>query len=147
MREFAQYVKNDELRTVFEQHALETEEQITRLEEILTSAGEETDGEVPAAIDGIIDDSEMLAGQDLQDYVRDVAIASAARKMKHYEIGCYVTAIALAGQLSLESVASSLRKSLKEEERADSRIAQALRDLSVDFTPRESQPAGLAELL
>ena len=147
LRELSEFVWNEELRKVFEQHAGETEDQIARLEAILTTAGEHVEGEVPAAMDGLIDDAELVADQDLDNQSRDVAVATAARKMEHYEIGCYQGLIALAESLSLEEAAGSLRKSLKEEEHADHRIAEELRRLSLDMTSRESQPAGLAELL
>ncbi|HYI94216.1 MAG TPA: DUF892 family protein [Bryobacteraceae bacterium] len=147
LRELSEFVKTEELRMVFEQHALETEEQITRLEDILTTAGEHVEGEIPAAMDGLIDDAELVSDQDLEIQARDIAVATAARKMEHYEIGCYQSLIALADSLSLGEAAGSLRISLKEEEQADHRIAHELRRLSLDMTSRESQPAGLAELL
>ena len=140
MRELSESVTDENLRTVFAEHAEETDGQVRRLQEILSAAGEEGEGEVPAAVDGLIEDAEMLADMDLGDEVRDVALAAAARKMEHYEIACYETAIAVAEQLGLDDVIQPLRQTLEEERRADQRVAQAALQVIQAQVPRETQP-------
>src|SRR5215218_5387564 len=93
MRELAASITDENLRAVFAEHAEETDAQVGRLQSILSAAGEEGDGEIPAAVEGLIEDAEMVADMDLGDRVLDVALAAAARKMEHYEIACYEGAI------------------------------------------------------
>jgi ferritin-like metal-binding protein YciE len=141
MRELADSINDGNLRRVFEEHAAETDQQVRRLEQILSAAGEEGEGEVPAGVDGMIEDAEMMADMELGEAVRDVALAAAARKMEHYEIACYQGAIDLAQQLGLEDVVQPLRQSLEEERRADQRIAQALMPLIQAQVENETEAA------
>lgn len=141
MRELAESITDDNLRRVFEEHAQETDQQVIRLEQILTAAGEEGEGEVPAGVDGMIEDAEMMADMELGEAVRDVALAAAARKMEHYEIACYQGAINLAQQLGLDDVVQPLQQTLEEERRADQRIAEALMPLIQAQVANETEPA------
>ena len=140
LRELADSVADDTLRTLFEEHAEETAGQIERLATILREAGEEAEGDLPGAVEGLVDDAEFIAEQDLGP-VRDIAIAAAARKMEHYEIGCYESSIAIATQLGLEHVVQPLRQTLEEERRADARLAEAAQRLIEAQVPLETQPA------
>ena len=63
-----------------------------------------------------------MADMELGQPVQDVAIGTAARKMEHYEIACYESAISIAEQLGLQDVVQPLRQSLEEERRADQPI-------------------------
>ena len=139
MRELTEGITDPKLRAVFVEHAAETDNQIDRLEEILSAAGEEGDGETPVAVDGMIEDAETLAEMELGATTQDVAIAAAARKMEHYEIGCYESAIAIAEQLGLQDVVEPLRQSLEEERRADQKIAAAAMVLIRAQVPMETE--------
>jgi ferritin-like metal-binding protein YciE len=136
--ELAEAVTDEQLRTVFTEHAEETASQIQRLQTILVEAGEEAEGDLPGAVEGLVDDAAFVAEQDLGP-VRDIAIAGAARKMEHYEIGCYESAIAIAEQLGLAHIVEPLRQSLEEERRADSRIAEASLRLIQAQVPQETE--------
>ena len=139
MRELAETITDESLRAVFTEHAAETDQQIDRLQQILTAAGEEGEGEVPSAVDGLIEDAEMVADMDLGEPVQDVAIAAAARKMEHYEIACYETAISIAEQLGLQDVVQPLRQTLEEERRADQKLAAAAMLLIQAQVPLETE--------
>ena len=139
MRELAESISDNRLRALFAEHAEETDGQIDRLQEILSAAGEEGDGEIPAAVDGMIEDAEMVADMELGQPVQDVAIGTAARKMEHYEIACYESAISIAEQLGLQDVVQPLRQSLEEERRADQRLAAALLTLIQTQVPMETE--------
>jgi ferritin-like metal-binding protein YciE len=146
-RELIGKMRREHMRAVFERHASDTEEQIRRLERILTAAGEQWNGEIPAAIRGLLEDMRSIADADWKGETRDVAIASAARKIQHYGIGCYKNVVMIAEELGLENVASTLITCLKEEERTDHQLEQELRQVLFDLTPQESRPTGFAELL
>lgn len=144
LRELSEAVSDEELRTLFLEHAEETEAQIGRLEMILRDAGEDPQAEIPAAVDGLIEDAEFIAQQDLGP-LRDVALAVAARKMEHYEIACYGSALTVAEQLGLEEIVNPLRETLEEERRADQRIAEVSMRLVQTQVPQETEAVGATE--
>jgi ferritin-like metal-binding protein YciE len=141
MRELAESLEDETLRSLFAEHAEETDRQIDRLQEILSAAGEEGEGEVPGAVEGMIEDAEMVADMDLGQPVLDVALAAAARKMEHYEIACYQSAISIAEQLGLQEIVAPLRQSLEEEQRADQKIAAAALALIQGQVAAETEPS------
>jgi ferritin-like metal-binding protein YciE len=138
LRALADNVSDEDLRRILAEHGQQTQTQIQRLEEILSAAGESPEGEVPGAIEGLIDDAQMMIDQELGD-VSDIAIAGALRKAEHYEIGCYETAIAIAEQLGLEDVVRPLRESLAEEQQAEQRLAQTALKLIQARVPLETE--------
>src|SRR4051794_17692098 len=144
LRDLSEAVSDEQLRMVFQEHAEETAEQIRRLESILSEAGEEADCEVPGAVEGLIEDTEMIADQEL-GAVSDIALAAAARKMEHYEIGCYESSLAIAEQLGLAEIVQPLRQTLEEERRADQRIAEAAMRLVQAQVPNETEPVSAGE--
>jgi ferritin-like metal-binding protein YciE len=87
----------------------------------------------------MIEDAEMVADMELGQPVQDVAIAAAARKMEHYEIACYESAVAIAEQLGLQDVVQLLRQSLEEERRADQKLAAVVSTLIQDQVPMETK--------
>ncbi|HYP06381.1 MAG TPA: DUF892 family protein [Bryobacteraceae bacterium] len=139
MRELAERISDERLKALFSSHAEETDAQVERLQEILSTAGEEGEGEIPAAVDGLIEDAETVADMELGQPVLDVALAAAARKMEHYEIACYESAIAIAEQLGLSEVVEPLRQSLEEERRADQSLAMVAMTLVQAQVPLETE--------
>ncbi|HYO82868.1 MAG TPA: DUF892 family protein [Bryobacteraceae bacterium] len=144
LRALAESLSDERLQAVFREHAQETAMQISRLETILKDAGEEPQGKVPSAVSGLIADAELVAGKAAGP-VRDVAIAAAARKMEHYEIGCYETAVAIAEQLGIAEVLNPLQETLQEERRADMRLAEAALVLVQTQVPLETEPIAAGE--
>ena len=125
LRELAESIEDPHLRTLFDEHAAETDTHIDRLQRILADAGEDGEGEIPAAVDGLVEDAEIIADMEFGHPVQDLAIASAARKIEHFEMACYESAIAIAEQLGLNDVLASLSQSLEEERIADRKLATA----------------------
>jgi len=126
LRELAGQTQFQQLKTALEEHAVETEQQITRLSQILQMIGESPggDGQVPVGVQGLTSEARHKA-EELQDPgLRDVALIAAAQKMEHYEIACYGTARAIANTLGLDEAARLLQTTLSEEEAADKRLTQ-----------------------
>lgn len=138
--ELGEAVSDERLQALFTEHGDETTGQIQRLATILTEAGEEAEGDLPAAVEGLVGDAEYVADQEFGP-VRDIALACAARKMEHYEIGCYESAVAIAEQLGLTHMVEPLRQSLEEEVRADARIAEVVLALVQEQIPLETESA------
>ncbi len=87
------------LKAGFQSHLKETEQHVSRLEEVFRMHGAEAKTVTCPAIDGIIEEAEEISGDISDKEVLDAALAAAAQAVEHYEITRYGTLIAWAKQL------------------------------------------------
>jgi ferritin-like metal-binding protein YciE len=113
---------NVQLKQGFEQHLMETRNQIQRLERVFQMHGAEIKGVDCPAIDGIIEEANDIASDIDDKNVLDAALIAAAQAVEHYEITRYGTLIAWAKQLGREDCASVLQESLEEEKATDEKL-------------------------
>lgn len=127
----AKAARFDRLRECFEQHLLETEAQIERLNECFALLGETARAKACKGMMGIIEEGQevMEEGQKKEDAFADLALIGAAQRVEHYEISGYTTAKSLAQQARHSAIVSLLSKSLAEEENADQLLNQIARTL------------------
>ena len=117
-----------DLRSGFEQHLRETENQRTRLEQVFRMHGREPDETTCPAIDGIVKAANTTASDIDDPQVLDAALAFGAQMVEHYAIAQYGTLIAWARELGREDCAAVLAETLAEEKATDeklTRIAEA----------------------
>jgi ferritin-like metal-binding protein YciE len=112
------------LKQGFETHLQETEGQIARLERVFAMIDEEPKGATCPAIDGIIKESNHVAGDIADKAVLDAALIAAAQAVEHYEITRYGTLIAWANQLGRGEAAAILQQTLDEEYATDDKLTQ-----------------------
>jgi ferritin-like metal-binding protein YciE len=74
------------------------------------------------AIDGIIDETNEIAGEVADKKVLDAALIAAGQAVEHYEMTRYGTLVAWAKQLGRADVASLFEQTLKEEKAADAKL-------------------------
>lgn len=113
-----------ELKAGFEQHLVETREQITRLDQVFALLNEKPKAEECPAIEGIIEEAKELMGEIGDAHVLDVAIAAAAQAVEHYEISRYGTLIAIAKQLGHKDAVKLLQETLAEEKATDAKLTK-----------------------
>jgi ferritin-like metal-binding protein YciE len=113
-----------QLKSGFEQHLRETENQIKRLEQVFQMHGEKVKAVDCPAIDGIIKEANQLSGEISDKEVLDAALLASAQAVEHYEITRYGTLIAWAKQLGRADCASVLQQNLDEEKATDHRLTQ-----------------------
>ena len=116
------------LRELVTVHFQETEGQIMRLQEIFGTIGVSARGPRCLGIAGLVQETEDTMRRCSQGGVLDAAIIACMRRIEHYEIAAYASAIACARQLDQTGIAELLAASLGEESMADfnlSRIAEA----------------------
>lgn len=113
---------SDKLRTAFEDHLKETEEQIERLEKAFESVGEKAAGEKCPAIEGIIKEAEELMDEVKDKETLDAAMIAAAQAVEHYEITRYGTLCVWADQLGHTDAKNLFEENLSEEEDADAKL-------------------------
>jgi Mn-containing catalase len=127
----AKAARFDRLRELFEQHLVETEEQVERLNECFSLLGETARAKTCKGMMGLVEEGQevMAEGEEKEDAPADLALIGAAQRVEHYEISGYTTAKNLAQQLRQGAVVALLSKSLAEEENADQLLNQVARTL------------------
>lgn len=114
----------DALRSGFESHLSETQNHVSRLEEVFRMIGETPKGTNCPAIDGIIKESNELVKEVDDPAVLDAALAAAAQAVEHYEITRYGTLIAWSHELGRNDCARILEQTLAEEKAADEALTR-----------------------
>ena len=84
----AKAARSDQLRELFEQHLIETEEQVERLNECLQMLGDTARAKPCKGMMGLVEEGEevMEEGKEKEDAPADLALIGAAQRVEHYEI-------------------------------------------------------------
>lgn len=120
-----------ELRAGLENHLKQTQNHVTRLERVFDMQGIRASAVDCPAIDGIIKETNELAGDVADKNVLDAAIIASGQAAEHYEITRYGTLIAWASELGREDIADLLAETLEEEKEAD-RLLTAVAETRVN---------------
>ena len=113
-----------ELQDAITNHLQETENQVSRLEDVFNSIGMKATAKKCEAMEGLIKEAEELMEEAEEGAVRDSAIISAAQKVEHYEIASYGTLCAFAKTLGENEAVSLLEETLNEEKMADETLTE-----------------------
>lgn len=124
---------SEELKTAFEEHLAQTEEQITRLEQVFEIMGEPAKAKKCDAMEGLTKEAQSVIEEtEKGTATRDVALIMAAQKVEHYEIATYGGLAQLAGTLGLEDAKELLGMTLQEEKDTDENLtAIAENDINI----------------
>ncbi len=118
-----------ELQTAFATHLTQTEEHISRLEQVFELLGEKAQAKKCDAMEGIVKEGEGIIEDTEKDTMtRDVALIIAAQKVEHYEIATYGGLVELAITLNLQEAADILKLTLQEEKDTDIHLTQIAED-------------------
>ena len=120
----AKAAQSDELRQAFEEHLEETQNQITRLEQVFQSLGESMKRKTCKAMQGLVEEGGEIMEEQKGSSAIDAALISAAQKVEHYEIASYGTLCTWAEQMGHEEALDLLKENLDEEEGADEKLTQ-----------------------
>jgi ferritin-like metal-binding protein YciE len=126
LTKMAEAASAEELRSAFQDHLEETQQQSVRLAQILEMIGEVPGGSgvLPTSVAGLITESEEKT-EPMQDLgLRDLFLIAEAQKMEHNEMACYGTARAMAHTLGRDQEAHLLQATLREEEQADQKLSR-----------------------
>jgi ferritin-like metal-binding protein YciE len=111
-----------QLQQGFQTHLSETKNQIHRLEQVFQMLGKSPTQVTCPAIDGIIEESDDIAGEVSDKNVLDAALIASGQAVEHYEITRYGTLIAWARRMGRDDVARLLQQNLSEEEATDKKL-------------------------
>jgi ferritin-like metal-binding protein YciE len=108
------------LKMAIQEHLIQTETHVQRLEQAFNLLGENASGEKCEAMAGLLKETDaILAQTSAGTMTRDAAIIFAAQKVEHYEIATYGGLLEFARTLGLKQVAGLLHATLDEEKQAD----------------------------
>jgi len=133
----AKAAQNDDLTAAFEKHQAETEDQISRLEQVFELIDQKPQGKKCAAIEGILEEGQEIIKEYKSSPALDAGLVSAAQAVEHYEIARYGTLRTWAEELGLKDAAKLLQETLDEEEATD----QALTQIAESVVNQEAQSA------
>jgi ferritin-like metal-binding protein YciE len=114
---------NPDLKAALENHLGETQQQVSRLEDVFGLLDEPVKAKTCAGMAGIIEEGADALGEDFEGAVMDAAIIASAQRAEHYEIAAYGTAAAWADSLGLSDVSALLNETLAEEKAADQKLS------------------------
>lgn len=115
---------DEKLKEAIEQHLIETEEQVSRLEATFESIGVKAQAKKCDAMQGLLDEADSIIEETEPGTVRDAGIIAAAQKVEHYEIATYGTLAAFAKVLKEKDALKNLLATLEEEKNCDSLLTQ-----------------------
>jgi ferritin-like metal-binding protein YciE len=120
----AKTAKSDELREAFEQHLEETENHVSRLDQVFKSLGESTKRKKCKGMEGLIEEGEEVISEQKNSDALDAGLIISAQKVEHYEIAAYGSLCSWAEQMGHTEALELLRQTLDEEKAADSKLTE-----------------------
>lgn len=113
-----------ELRSAFELHLEETQNQVERLEQVFQELGEKATSKPCAAMKGLVAEGSEMISEKAAPSVKDAGLIVAAQKVEHYEMAGYGSVCVFAEMLGLPRVKQLLKETMAEEEAADKKLTQ-----------------------
>ena len=109
-----------DLREAFEAHLEQTRTHVERLDRVFAEMGIRfAPTKTCNAMEGLLLDNDDIVNATGDSVAIDAALIGAAQRVEHYEIACYGTARALAGELGLDTASVLLDQTLDEEGNAN----------------------------
>jgi ferritin-like metal-binding protein YciE len=109
---------SNELSQALKEHQSQTEQQLSRLETIITKEDIDLENVSCKGIEGILKENNKSISEAQFDSLRDTVIALGALRVEHYEMAVYESLITAAKKLKLDDTLDALNTSLNEEEKA-----------------------------
>jgi ferritin-like metal-binding protein YciE len=137
----AKAAESEELSEAIRSHLEETQNHVSRLEEVFGLVGVPAKGKPCKGMKGLIEEGSEAVQEQEKGALRDLAIIAGAQKVEHYEISAYGTARTLAEQLSINQAVELLEQTQGEEKEADEKLTQVAVTLyeSVDEDEEEEE--------
>src|SRR3954449_7046752 len=89
----AKKAKNPDLSEAFQSHLAETENHVTRLEQVFAELGETPKTKTCDGMKAIIDEANEMIGESYDDQTMDAVLIASAQRAEHYEIAAYGTLV------------------------------------------------------
>lgn len=126
----AKAAQSDELREALEQHLEETEEHISRLEQVAESLDETLKRKTCKAMKGLLEEGDEIVKEQKNSSALDAGIIAACQKVEHYEIATYGTLCAWAEQMGHDEALKLLQQTEEEEAAADETLTEVAENIA-----------------
>ena len=124
----------EDLVNAFQEHLEVTKTHVDRLEKVFQLVEAKPKSKSCEAMKGLVAEGQEAIEQDGKAIFRDVMLIGAAKRVEHYEIAGYESAILLADSMGNEKAADLLRQTLTEEEEADETLENLCEQLLESLT-------------
>lgn len=115
----AKAATSPKLKAAFETHLKETEEHITRLEQVFEIFGKKPQKKTCKAMKGLVEEGTEMIKEDADPDVKDAGLIASAQRVEHYEMAAYGCLRTYAGHLGLDEAKTILQTTLDEEGKTD----------------------------
>lgn len=127
------------LRKAFEDHLAQTQEQVSRLEQIFEMLGVSPRGKKCKGMEGLLEEGTEMLEEEGDAAVKDAGIIASAQRVEHYEIAAYGSTLAFATLMGHSEIAELLETTLNEEKAADELLSSiAEEEINVSAPGMES---------
>jgi len=111
-----------DLKAAFEEHRVQTEGQVRRLEQAFKLLGVPAKDKKCDGMAGLLEEGKKVMEENAETPVLDAALIGAAQKVEHYEIASYGCLCTYAEMLGYDQVHDLLGQNLDEEETTDQKL-------------------------
>lgn len=115
MRQMRDNASDEKLRTMLEEHMLQTEQQIENLEQVFAEAGEQPQRQECMGAKGLVNEASKMMDEAGTDEIRDAVIAGGAAKAEHYEMAGYADLIDGAEMMKMRKAVKLLTENRDQE--------------------------------
>ncbi len=130
---------SEELVSALDEHLNQTQEHVSRLEQVFEMVDETPSKHTCKAMVGLLEEGDELAREDGPSTLRDAAIIAAAQKVEHYEIATYGCLRTWADQLGEKQARQLLQQTLDEEGAADHTLTDCAMSLNMQAVRGEDE--------
>jgi len=142
----AKAADSQELKTAFQEHLRQTEQQIKRLEQVFDELDEPAKRKECKAMVGLLEEGEELMDEeDNPSDVLDAGLITAAQKVEHYEMAAYGSLRTWADLLGESKVVNLLQTTLDEEGETDKKLTEIAQSLNIEAMQGEDMEMGEGE--
>jgi ferritin-like metal-binding protein YciE len=124
LKKLAQGASSPTLKTAFEEHTTQTEQQIERLKGVFKSIGLTARAKKCKAMEGLLEEAEEIMESFEDSQVLDAALIAAAQKVEHYEIASYGCLVTYARLMEHTEAEELLMQTLNEEKDTDVKLTE-----------------------
>lgn len=137
----AKAATSEELADAFTTHVAQTEEQVTRVEQVFEILEMAARAKKCDAMEGLVKEGQQaIEDTDEGTATRDAALIISAQKAEHYEIASYGSLVQLAKTIGLNDAAELLQLTLDEEKQTDvllTELAVSSVNINAENEPKE----------
>jgi len=120
----AKAATNPSLVQGFLDHLVETQNQLSRIEQLVEVHGLKLERMKCKAMEGLVEEGAEIIKEIEKGSIRDVMLIAGGQKVEHYEIATYGCLVEMAKKLGLMEGTKLLKETLAEEKATDEKLTQ-----------------------